>query len=74
MCFRQGELLCNHYKTFSFIICVLESGVREATTSIRRTQLAVARRKSIKLAASPPRGPVTKLASWHVKRGTLWPC
>jgi hypothetical protein len=60
-CCRQGELLYNHYKTFSFIICVLESRVREATASVRRTQFAVVRRKSTKLAASPPRGPVTKL-------------
>jgi hypothetical protein len=60
-CSRQGELLYNHYKAFSFIICVLESPVREATASVRRTQLAVVRRKSTKLAASPPRGPVTKL-------------
>jgi hypothetical protein len=60
-CFRQGELLDNHRKTFSFIICVLESRVREATASVRRTQLAVVRRKSTKLASSPPRGPVTKL-------------
>jgi hypothetical protein len=37
------------------------SRVREATASVRRTQLAVVRRKSTKLAASPPRGPVTKL-------------
>jgi hypothetical protein len=59
--FRQGELLYNHYKTFSFIICVLESRVREATASVRRTQLAVVRRKTTKLAASPPRGPVTNL-------------
>jgi hypothetical protein len=40
---------------------VLESRVREATASVRRTQLAVVRRKSTKLAASPPRGPATKL-------------
>jgi hypothetical protein len=59
--FRQGKLLYNHYKTFSFIICVLESRVREATASVHRTQLAVVRRNSPKLAASPPRGPVTKL-------------
>jgi hypothetical protein len=60
-CFHQGEPLYNHYKTFSFIICVLESRVREATASVRRTQLAVVRRKSTKLAALPPRGLVTKL-------------
>jgi hypothetical protein len=45
-CFRQGELLYIHYKTFSFFICFLESQVREATASVRRTQLAVVRRKS----------------------------
>jgi hypothetical protein len=39
----------------------LESRVREATASVRRTQLAVVRRKSTKLASSPPRGPATKL-------------
>jgi hypothetical protein len=60
-CFRQGELLYNHYKTFSFIICGLESRVREATASVRRTQLAVVRRKGTKLAASPPKAPATKL-------------
>jgi hypothetical protein len=54
--FRQGELLYNHYKTFTFIISVLVSPVREATASVRRTQLAVVRSKSTKLAASPPRG------------------
>jgi hypothetical protein len=59
-CSRQGELVYNH-KTFSFIIYVLESRVREATASVHRTQLAVVRRKSTKLAASPPRGPATKL-------------
>jgi hypothetical protein len=40
---------------------VLESPGREATASVRRTQLAVVRRKSTKLAASPPRGPAKKL-------------
>jgi hypothetical protein len=60
-CFRQDELLYNHYKTFSFIISVLESRVWKATASVRRTQLAVVRRKSTKLPASLPRGPVTKL-------------
>jgi hypothetical protein len=45
-CFRQGELLYIHYKTFSFFICFLGSQVREATASVRRTQLAVVRRKS----------------------------
>jgi hypothetical protein len=55
-CFRQAELLYNHYKAFSFIICVLESAVREATASVRRTQLAVVRRKNTKLAASPQGG------------------
>jgi hypothetical protein len=60
-CSRQGELVHNHYKTFPFIIFALESPVREATASVRRTQLAVVRRKSKKLAASPPRGPATKL-------------
>jgi hypothetical protein len=39
----------------------LEFRVREATASVCRTQLAVVRRESTKLAASPPRGPVTKL-------------
>jgi hypothetical protein len=58
---RQGELVYNHYKTFPFIIYVLESRVRETTASVRRTQLAVVRRKSTKLASSPPRGPATKL-------------
>jgi hypothetical protein len=56
----QGELVYN-YKTFPFIIYVLESRVREATVSVRRTQLAVVRRKSTKVAVSPPRGPATKL-------------
>jgi hypothetical protein len=60
-CSRQGELVYNHYKTFPFIIYVLESRVREATGSVRRTQLAVVRRKSTKLATAPPRGPATKL-------------
>jgi hypothetical protein len=60
-CSRQGELLYNHYKAFSFIICVLESPVQEATASVRRTQLAVVRCKSTKLASSPPKGPMTKL-------------
>jgi hypothetical protein len=60
-CSRKGELVYNHYKTFTFIINVLESRVQEATASVRRTQLAVVRRKSTKLAASPPRGPATKL-------------
>jgi hypothetical protein len=60
-CSCQGELVYNYYKTFSFIIHVLESRVREAAASVRRTQLAVVRRKSTKLAASPPRGPATKL-------------
>jgi hypothetical protein len=40
---------------------VLESRVRKATASVRRTQLAVVRRKSTKLAASSSRGPATKL-------------
>jgi hypothetical protein len=40
---------------------VLESRVREATARVRRPQLSVVRRKSSKLAASPPRGPATKL-------------
>jgi hypothetical protein len=52
---------------------VLESRVREATASVRRTQLAVVRRKSTKLAASPPRGPATKLGQLTRDRGTLWP-
>jgi hypothetical protein len=56
-CSCQGELVYNYYKTFPFIIYVLESRVREATASVRRTQLTVVRRKSTKLAASPPRGP-----------------
>jgi hypothetical protein len=60
-CSRQGELVYNHYKTFSFNMYVLESSVREATASVRRSQLAVVRRKSTKLAASPPREPATKL-------------
>jgi hypothetical protein len=60
-CSCQGELVCNYYKIFSFIIYVLESRVREATASVRRTQLAVVRRKSTKLAASPPRRPAIKL-------------
>jgi hypothetical protein len=60
-CSCQGELVYNHYKIFSFIIYVLQSRVREATSSFRPTQLAVVRRKSTKLAASPPRGPATKL-------------
>jgi hypothetical protein len=60
-CSRQGDLVYNHYKTFPLIIYVLESRVREATGSVLRTQLAVVRRKSTKLAASPPRGPATKL-------------
>jgi hypothetical protein len=55
-CSRQGEQVYNHYKTFPFIIYVLESRVQEATASVRLTQLAVVRRKSTKLAASPPRG------------------
>jgi hypothetical protein len=60
-CCCQGELVYNYYKTFSFIIYVLQSRVREAAASVRSTQLAVVRRKSTKLAASPPRGPATKL-------------
>jgi hypothetical protein len=44
-CSRQGELVHNHYKTFPFIIFALESPVREATASVRRTQLAVVRHK-----------------------------
>jgi hypothetical protein len=40
---------------------VLESRVLEATASVRRTQLAVVRRKSTKLAVSPISGTVTKL-------------
>jgi hypothetical protein len=40
---------------------VLEFRVQEATDNVRLTQLAVVRRKSTKLAASPPRGPATKL-------------
>jgi hypothetical protein len=39
----------------------MESRIREAGASVRRTQLAVVRRKSTKLAASPTRGPTTKL-------------
>jgi hypothetical protein len=61
-CSRQGQLLYNHYKTFSFIICVLESRVREATASVRRTQLA-------QLASSFPRGPVTKLGQLTREQG-----
>jgi hypothetical protein len=60
-CSCQWELVYNYYKTFPLIIYVLESRVREATASVRRTQLAVVQRKSTKLAASPPRGPATKL-------------
>jgi hypothetical protein len=37
--FRQGVLLYSQYNTFSFIICVLESRVWEATASVRRAQL-----------------------------------
>jgi hypothetical protein len=44
-CSRQGEPSCNYYKTFPFIIYVLDSRVREATASVRRTQLAVVRHK-----------------------------
>jgi hypothetical protein len=44
-CSCQGELVCNYYKTFPFIVYVLDSRVREATASVRRTQLAVVRPK-----------------------------
>jgi hypothetical protein len=71
-CSCEGELVYNYYKTFPFIIYVLASRVREATSSVRHTQLAVVRRKSTKLAASPPRGPATNLGQlsnkWRLVR------
>jgi hypothetical protein len=44
-CSCQGEPVCNYYKTFPVIIYVLDSRVREATASVRRTQIAVVRHK-----------------------------
>jgi hypothetical protein len=40
--------------------------VREATASVRRTQLVVVRRKRTKLAASPISGTVTKLGQLNL--------